>query len=200
MILIIQNGIVDTGISKYLDKKFEIIKSSDTIEIDLAAYSLIIILGGQQHLTEINIDKNLLKVCDLIRKCIEINKPVLGICLGCQLIAYTLGCKIKTSNKLNVGYDTKILGFNNIFRCHYDHIEPNEKITILDTFDDMVYVFKYKQLLGIQCHPDIPPEYIHKYYNDLNYINYAKENTNIIDKNNKDLLHYLLNNLKKIDY
>ncbi len=37
----------------------------------------------------------------------RIKQPIIGICLGAQLVAYTLGCEIIHSNKLNVGFNTK---------------------------------------------------------------------------------------------
>jgi len=133
----------------------------------------------------------------LIKRCIEINKPVFGICLGCQLIAYTLGCEIRPSGKLNVGYDTKILGFDHLFRCHYDYIIPNEKIHVLDYFDSMLYAFTYHKLFGIQCHPDIPPEYVTKYQSNPIINKLAEENHILIDQHNRELVTYILNELRK---
>lgn len=198
MILIIQNGNLDTQITKYLDEDFQIIKTveMDLSKIDLDLYSIIIILGGHQSLNKLEMYPHLENVITLIKKCESINKPVLGICLGCQLIGYALGCDIETSEQIHMDYDTKILTFNNIFRCHYDHVIPNDSIEIIDTFESMPYLFRHNKLYGIQCHPDIPPSIVIRYQEDNMIRRIAKENRIVIEKNNQDLINYLLKELR----
>lgn len=205
MILIIQNGWIETSIGKYLDEEYEIIKShrTDVSKINLDKYSMVIILGGPQHVTHINEYPYLLKVIDLIKICINIKKPTLGICLGCQLVAYAVGCEVKNTGKLNIGYNTQILNFKNIFKSHYDHVIPCKSIDILDYFDSMVYFFKHNEYIyGIQCHPDIPPDKISKYTIDASINLYASENSENIDNANSELIEYILKiirNPKKIE-
>jgi GMP synthase-like glutamine amidotransferase len=198
MLLIVQNGYITPFISKYTDEPYEIIKSfeTDVSKIDINKYSIIIILGGYQSVTRINDFPYLLNVIKLIETCLIIEKPLIGICLGCQLIAYTLGCQIKSSGKLNIGYDTNILGYYNIFRCHIDYIIPNNNITVLEYFDNMPYLYKYKNYVyGIQCHPDISPECVQKYSNHNISNQYAKQNNEEINKKNATILKFLLNQL-----
>lgn len=200
MILIIQNGYIHTNIGKYLQEEYELVKSYylfDVDQIDLDKYSFVIILGGDQSLQNIKFCSNLQKVLRLIEKCLEIKKPVLGICLGCQLIAYFLGCEIKSSDNPHCGFDTEVLDFKYIFRCHYDYIVPNEKIDVLDTFHGMPYLFRHQNLLGVQCHPDIPPENIIAYQPNIDNIDWIDENKNTIDKNNEKMMKYLIDYLIK---
>jgi len=200
MILIIQNGHLATHISKYLDEECEVVKSfeQNVSIIELDKYSIVIILGGQQNIKDLDNCPELKNVELLIKKCIQFEKPVLGICLGCQLIAHVLGCEIKPSGKLNIGYDTKILGLDHIFRCHYDYVVPNESITVLDSFDSMTYAFIHNKLIGIQCHPDIPPEQLiqYQYYPYVLFNQIAIDKDSIINENNKKLLAKLFNLLK----
>jgi len=199
MILIIQNGHHRISIGRYLDEEYIIIKSyeTDVSNINVNPYSIIIILGGHQSVSKLHVYKSLNNVIILIRRCIEIDKPMLGICLGCQLIAYALGCEIVSGNKLNMGYDTKILGFDNIFRCHQDYIIPNDKIEVLDVFESMTYAFKHHKLFGIQCHPDLPPDQINNIDTNPNIRKYAAEKKEIIDINNRALFKYILGELRK---
>ncbi|XWV26944.1 glutamine amidotransferase-like protein [Tupanvirus soda lake] len=199
MLLIIQNGYITPYISRYLDEEFEIVKSfeKDVSKLDINKYTIIIILGGYQSVTRINDYPYLLNVVKLIKKCLDIEKPLFGICLGCQLIAHTLGCEIKSSGKLNIGYDTNILGYDNIFRCHIDYIVPNKKIDILEYYDNMPYLYKHKNhIYGIQCHPDIAPECVQKYSNNNSSFAYAKENKETINKKNSLIISKLLDNLR----
>ncbi|AVL94602.1 putative glutamineamido transferase-like protein [Moumouvirus australiensis] len=199
MLLIIQNGYITPYIYRYLDEEYEIIKSFDTdvSKINIDKYSIIIILGGYQSVVNIEKYTYLSNVVELIKKCLVINKPIFGICLGFQLIAYALGCEIKSSGKLNVGYNTTILGYNNIFRCHIDYIVPNNKIKILEYFDDMPYLYHHEnKAYGIQCHPDIAPECVRKYSNHPESHDYALKNKDSINKNNAAIIKYILNLLR----
>jgi GMP synthase-like glutamine amidotransferase len=201
MILIVQNGSINPCIPKYLRDSYEIKKSSETNfrEIDLDKYSIVMILGGDQTLTNIYQYKYLLDVVEFIKKCFSVRKPLIGFCLGCQLIAYSLGCKIVSSGKLNVGYDVKILGYSNIFRCHTDYTIPNDKIKILEYFDGMPYLFIYNNhVCGIQCHPEITPECVSRYCNDNNACEYAINNIDSINSNNQKIIDILIEYVTKI--
>ena len=199
MILIIQNGNVTTHIYRYLDEESVVVKSFeiDVSLIDISLYTMVIILGGNQSICEKdNIDEHLKNVIKLINKCIESDKPLFGICLGCQLFAFVLGCKIRSTHKLNVGYDTKILNFKYILRCHTDHIIPNNLLEIEEYYDSMLYVFKYKKIYGVQCHPDIPSDHVVNFLSDKEIIDIAKKNCDIIEKNNHELIKYILKEIR----
>lgn len=206
MILIIQNGNLDTYISKYLNEESTIVKSfaANVSLIDPKYYSLVIVLGGPQRINitnGLNKYNYLVNVVEFIKKCIDMDKPILGICLGFQLIAYALGYTVRYSGKLNIGYDVNILNFNNIFRCHYDYVDfGNDGVNYnIEYFESMPYFFRYKNVIGIQCHPDIPPEYINKYQNQNTILQYVEKNKQLIENTNKQLMSFLLYHLKKID-
>lgn len=199
MILIIQNGYNETFIGTYLDEEYEIVKSFeiDVSLIDLKKYSLIFILGGNQSVRKIEEHTNLQQIVVLIHKCLDEQIPIIGICLGCQLIAYVLECKIATNKKVKAGYNSNVLNFKNILRCHYDYIVPDTgKIHVLEIFEDMVYLFKYNKAYGIQCHPDIPPDNIENYKHCPDLQTYANEHKTEININNKKILRHLIINAK----
>lgn len=198
MNLVIQNGTATSHIDKYLPGTTTIIKSFETnvANIDMTEYNIVIILGGQQSICDDDvIEPNLVHVIDLIVRCVEIEKPLVGICLGCQLIARTLGCDVKSSGRLNVGYDTTICGYDNILRCHTNHVVPHVQFEFDEYFDQMLYVFKHKRIYGIQCHPDIPPEYVADFLEDSDTIKYAALNKDVIDENNRRMIVHILNEL-----
>lgn len=198
MILIIQNGYVTPNISKYINLDHIIIKSYDTnvSEIDIEQYKMIIILGGYQSVINITYYPYLQNVIKLIDKCFKLNIPLLGICLGCQLIAYYFGCEIISSGKMNIGYGCNILGYDNIFRCHIDYIVPNKNINVLEYHNDMPYFFNCgEKIYGIQCHPDIDPECVSFYTSNQNIIKHAMDNNKIIDRNNNAILSEIFKKL-----
>lgn len=200
MILIIQNGFVTPSITRYLFYDYQIIKSFeiDVSNIEINNFSLIIILGGYQSLTQINNYSYLLNVIELIKKCILEKKPIFGICLGCQLVAYALGCNIKSDGKLHIGYDTEIMNKKNIFRCHFDYIEPNNSIIILETFDNMPYLYTYSDFIyGIQCHPDISPIDVYTYSGNINACVFANNNSEYINNTNHYIINYIIDKLLK---
>lgn len=202
MLLIIQNGNVIPCIYKYLDEEYEIIKSfeKDVSDISVSEYSIIVILGGYQSVTNIYTHPYLVSVVSLIKKCLKQKKPLLGICLGCQLIAYTLGCKINSSSKLNIGYDTDILGQTNVFRSHIDYVVPNDSIEVLEYYDNMPYLYKHDNFCyGIQCHPDMPPECVKRYCPNKQFHKYATDNYQLIENTNRIIIKYLFDKLRNIN-
>lgn len=198
MILIIQNGQVDSHIGKYLNEDYKIVKSfeSEIREINLDNYSKVIILGGYQSVVYIEEYPELLYVLKIIKNCLKKKIPILGICLGSQLLAYALGCKISKLPKIKLGFDTAILNHQNIFRCHHDYIEPCDNINVLETKEDIIYLFRYQNCVGIQCHPDIPPEHVYDYKNCNLFQSLSSDKINQINKSNRDILNYIFDLIK----
>lgn len=206
-ILIIQNGNLNPCIQNYLnpDDDSEIVKSFETdfalienLESYVNSYDLIIILGGYQSVLNINILPHLQSVVTLIHTAIQLQKPIIGICLGCQLIAYALGCTIKSSHRLNIGYDVSIMGQTNIFRSHIDYIVPTDAIQVLETVDRMPYLFKASdsdlRVYGIQCHPDMSPfcvkRAVDERYEHLR--KFANDNYDAISNGNRAIIQQIL--------
>ncbi len=164
MILVVKNGYRETYVARYLDK-FEIVESRNSGEMErcweeIGKYEMVIVLGGHQKVG----DRELDGVKKLIELCVEIDKPLLGICLGCQLIGWAVGCEIRTLDGTCKGV-CEVMGFEGVFTCHDDYVVRNDRIEVLDMWKGMVYVFKIKgvRVYGVQCHPDIPGEFVGEY-------------------------------------
>jgi GMP synthase (glutamine-hydrolysing) len=142
---------------------------------------IIILTGGPQHLIESKINKypEINVLMNIIKICHTLNKLLIGICLGSQLIALTYGMKIIKLNKLHIGrnfldlttlkmdiiqndnYLNKIDFelFQNSFSFHNDGVYDihNSYIDILAYSKSRVpYIIRHKQkpIYGFQFHPE----------------------------------------------
>lgn len=148
----------------------------------ITEYDLIVIGGGTQHLTKNEIEnyKEIIFLTEIIKSCSEQNKLMIGICLGCQLIAHVYGCEIKKLEFTQIGYnyldinslnnkiieDDKFLSnidyekLKGAFSFHNDYIELNkeneELIVIGKSINNLPYIIKHKNkpIYGFQQHPE----------------------------------------------
>ena len=212
--LLILNSKKFTTYSYFRMKEYRIIysidvenKNDDYINNLIDDYDLIIIGGGTQHLTENKIDnyKEVLFLNKIIDFCDKQQKLLIGICLGCQLIAHFYGHKIKELEYEQIGYNylnTETLNKKEIekdnflslidykklkgaFSFHNDYIEFDEKkennelIVIGKSINELPYIIKHKNkpIYGFQQHPEHTQETLGK----IIKIFQIDENNNILD-------------------
>ncbi len=88
------NGVLHTATHMY---------NNETLpEID--DFDALIIMGGPMSVNDEDTIAWLKPEKELIKKAIENNKPVLGICLGAQLIAHALNAKVYPNKEKEIGY------------------------------------------------------------------------------------------------
>ncbi|MGH7855957.1 MAG: glutamine amidotransferase-related protein [Candidatus Binatia bacterium] len=73
-------------------------------EPDLAGYHGLVILGGPMNVDEVERYPHLATELRLIEQAIEREVPVLGICLGAQLIARALGAEVRPGRRKEIGW------------------------------------------------------------------------------------------------
>ncbi len=68
----------------------------DEVPTDLESLRVVISLGGPMSVGDVGNDKFpfLAKELDLLKRMVHHDRPVLGICLGAQLLAYAAGAKV----------------------------------------------------------------------------------------------------------
>ncbi|MET1413881.1 type 1 glutamine amidotransferase [Roseibium sp. HPY-6] len=71
---------------------------------EINGYVGLVVLGGAQSALDDEAYPHLAAVCSLIRRFHETNRPVLGICLGCQLIARTFGGRNILNQPIEFGW------------------------------------------------------------------------------------------------
>ena len=71
---------------------------------NIPEFEMLIILGGAVNVDERDFHPWLLLEISFIQKCCAAQIPVLGICLGSQLLAYALGAKVFKLSKEEIGW------------------------------------------------------------------------------------------------
>ncbi len=135
-------------------------------ELPKKDFSLVVILGAPESANDDL--PYLLAEQQLIKDCVEKNIPVLGICLGSQLIAKTFGAKIYRGSKKEIGFynDLKISndsvlfsGFKNpftVFHWHADTFDlPENAIRLASSEYYPNQAFQYKSAVGLQFHLEV---------------------------------------------
>jgi GMP synthase (glutamine-hydrolysing) len=70
----------------------------------LDRYQALVVLGGPMHVTETERYPHLLTECRLIERALAQRIPVLGICLGAQLLAHVLGARVGPAERPEIGW------------------------------------------------------------------------------------------------
>jgi len=186
-------------------------------------FDLLIILGGTVGSYEEEKYPWLKEEKKYIKKSIENNKLILGICLGAQMIAEILGGKVYPHRHSEIGWfnikktkfeleKNKIL--KNIddnflaFQFHNDTFDLPEEATLLAGNDaNKNQAFMYKEnVIGLQFHPEINFPFLEEVFQKYNNIEkgpYVQNIQEILKRNgkfkkSKENFFIILNNIERI--
>ena len=160
-------------------------------------YSLVVILGAPESANDDL--PYLLEEQKLIRKSVEQEIPVLGICLGSQLIAKSFGAKVYAGPKKEIGFYHDLVadsnsglfsGFENpftVFHWHGDTFDlplGASRLAHSETYSNQA--FQYKSAVGLQFHMEVNEEMVNLWLDnseeklrDIPYIDSKKIRTDI---------------------
>ena len=173
-------------------------------------FSLVVILGAPESAND-NFPY-LIEEQELIKNSVNDDIPVLGICLGSQLIAKTFGAKIYSGPKKEIGFynDLKISsdstffsGFQNpftVFHWHGDTFDlPQGALRLVSSEHYPNQAFQYKSAIGLQFHLEVNEEMVNLWLDNteeklqkISYINPQEirseinENISIVKSNMKN--------------
>ncbi|MED7818870.1 MULTISPECIES: anthranilate synthase component II [unclassified Francisella] len=140
------------------------VKKTDQEIDDITKYSHIVIGPGPGHPNELKDKYSIIEYCE------QNNIPLLGICLGHQLIAQYYGSNIIKAKQIYHGKTSRVFQIEesklyknvpdsfNVTRYHsliVDKIK-NPLVTIATTEDKEIMAFKHKKakIFGVQYHPE----------------------------------------------
>jgi GMP synthase (glutamine-hydrolysing) len=153
----------------------EVNAQEDQVPPNSDQYSAIVILGGPMSAYD-NLTY-LAREQELIRDAIRKEVPVLGICLGSQLIAQAIGGMVHKGPKKEIGWSEVTLSpnglkslFNGIknktlrvFQWHGDTYDLPEKANIMASSPLYPQAFSFGTAVGIQFHLEVDGEMIHRW-------------------------------------
>jgi len=183
----------------------------DSIPQEVHKYAAIVILGGYMSVYQ-NLPY-LEEQQKLIRNANHHQVPLLGICLGSQLIAQALGGRVYKGQRKQIGwFEVKVNneGLNDIFKgianerikvfqWHGDIYELPKSAILLASSNLYPQAFKVGNSIGILFHLEVTPEMISNW--TLNYgpeLTEVGVSTNSILNNKKDEFDNLANNCKVV--
>jgi GMP synthase-like glutamine amidotransferase len=149
-----------------------IVAEKEAVPTDAKRYAAIIILGGPMAVYD-NI-LYLKREQQLIRNALRLEIPVLGICLGSQLIAQAIGGSVHKGGKKEIGWSNVMLnhsGYNDLFKgintrsikvfqWHGDTYDLPPKATIMASSKLYPQAFRFGSVFGIQFHMEVNAEMI----------------------------------------
>lgn len=142
----------------------------------LDGYHALIVLGGPMNVYEEELYPYLRQVEKLIREAIQKGLPVLGICLGGQLIAKALGASVTSNPVQEIGwYRLNLTAASrqaplftglpeefHVFQWHGDTFDlPAGAVHLAETAQCRNQAFLYNlNVYALQFHPEVTPEII----------------------------------------
>ncbi|MBN1353980.1 MAG: type 1 glutamine amidotransferase [Candidatus Omnitrophica bacterium] len=192
--------------SPYRVKTIELY-NGDKLPESVAGIEAIIVLGGPMNVYEEEKHPFLKSEMHFLKDAIKMQIPLLGICLGAQLLARAGGAEIKKAQARELGWykisitekareDTLFKGLNSeieVFQWHEDSFSVPKDGTLLASSKVCNQAFRIGNLYGLQFHFEVIPEmvenWIDSYDGDISRIDkktmatYAHRNKSEFEKN-----------------
>lgn len=145
----------------------------------LESYHGLVVLGGPMNCDQVDRYPHLGREVEAIEQAIDAGKPVLGICLGSQLIARALGARVRRNPVKEIGwYDLepteagrsdplfgRLGASQKIFQWHGDTFDiPDHAVRLAASPDCPNQAFRYgENVYGLQFHLEVDQPMIERW-------------------------------------
>lgn len=135
----------------------------DDREVDPTSYDLIVSLGSEFAAYD---DSHTFvpREAKLMRRAVDADVPVLGLCFGGQMLARVLGGEVQRGSVSEIGWltvrtrDPELVPEGPWFQWHFDTITAPPGSTVIAESDVGAQAFVAGRSLGLQFHPEVTPE------------------------------------------
>jgi GMP synthase (glutamine-hydrolysing) len=137
-------------------------------QVDVSRYDGLVVLGGPMNVDQVESYPHLLHEIEIIRAALTREIPMLGICLGAQLLAAALGARVHPNPVSEIGWYPLTLSpaagsdplFQHldstapVFQWHaYTFTEPRDTVHLASTASCANQAFRYRDFAyGLQFH------------------------------------------------
>ena len=151
---------------------FGLVKRFRAVQREDLDAELVVVLGGSMGVADVELHPFLHEELAFLTERLALSKPVLGVCLGAQLLASAAGAEVfKGKNGFEVGAgpvrwtkagleDPVTAGARAVVaHWHHDTFSPVPGATLLGSTDRYTQqVFRLQNSYGFQCHPELTAE------------------------------------------
>ncbi len=149
---------------------------------DLSRYQALVVLGGPMQVRDMDRREHLRTECRRIEQALEMGIPVLGICLGAQLLAHVLGAPVGPAPRPEIGWysvrpcrpevdaDPVLSPLDRerpVFQWHSHAFQiPRHAVHLADSTDCPGQAFRYgSSAWGFQFHLELDERLIRRWMN-----------------------------------
>ena len=132
----------------------------DDREIDPSEYDLIVSLGAECAAFEDSIPF-VPREARLMRRAVDLDVPVLGLCFGGQMLARVLGGEVSRGKESEIGWlpvrtnDPELVPEGPLFQWHFDTFVLPPGASLIAESDVAPQAFVAGRHLGLQFHPEV---------------------------------------------
>lgn len=163
--------------------------------VDMNRYHGIVVLGGSMHPSEIDLYPHLIHEIELLQKAIAKEVPILGICLGSQLLNIALGGSCYALDKPEFGWVSVnkrgqhelFESFDkplHVFQWHQFANQTAPGTQVLLENNKCVQAFCYQQnSVGLQFHLEVDVNLIQRWLEHPDYLEHLRRHLQLQDIN-----------------